>query len=133
MKGQHSSCRPQMEASPLQKPPEQTEASERQDFPGQEHLFCPPSAFLPDLLTPILSVRSVVLLGLCQQGLSSSRQQEAEGPPRRSRGRRLHPSLYRQMWVAMALLGLHCSDGGETVSTLPLSIFCTTWNIATDL
>lgn len=34
-----------MEASPLQKPPEQTEASERQDFPGQEHLFCPPSAF----------------------------------------------------------------------------------------
>lgn len=29
----------------LQKLPEHTEASERQDFPSQEHLFCPPSAF----------------------------------------------------------------------------------------
>lgn len=34
-----------METSHLQKPQEQTEASERQDFPGQEHFFCPPSAF----------------------------------------------------------------------------------------
>lgn len=33
------------EAAPLQKPQEQRDGSERKDFPGQEHLFCPPFTF----------------------------------------------------------------------------------------
>lgn len=33
------------EATPLQKPLVQRDGSERQDFPGQEHFFCPPFAF----------------------------------------------------------------------------------------
>lgn len=45
-----------MEASPLQKLPEQTEASERQDFPGQEHLFCPALSCLTCWLYPVHEV-----------------------------------------------------------------------------
>lgn len=49
----------------------------------------PTLPFLPGLLTPILSMRSVVLLGRCREERRKTGQQEAEGPPRRSRGQHL--------------------------------------------
>lgn len=95
------------EATPLQKPLGLRDDSERQDFPAQEHFFCPPFAF--PAWPAILSVWSAVLLGLCQEELCSSGQQEAQGPLRRCRGQHLLPFLYRQMWVTVALRGLHCA------------------------
>lgn len=77
--------------------------------PVRNTSFAHPSPFLLGLLTPILSVRSVVLLRLCQEALCSTGQQEAEGPLRRCRGRHLLPSLYRQMRVMVVLCGLHCA------------------------
>lgn len=73
--------------------------------PVRNTYFAHPLPFLSDLLTPILSVRSVILLGRCEEERCRSRRQEAKGPPRRSRGQYLILSRYGQMWVRVRSVG----------------------------
>lgn len=63
--------------------------------------------------------------------------QEAEGPLRRSRGQHLLLSHSSQMWVMVRSAGCTAQPPlfrqRRNVCTLPLSIFCTTWFIGSDL
>lgn len=101
--------------------------------PVRNTYFAHPLPFLPDLLTPILSVRSVILLGHCEEERCRSGRQEALGPPRRSWGQYLILSRYGQMWVRVRSLGCAAQPPllgwRRNMCTLPVSIFCTTWFI----
>lgn len=80
-------------------PTEQKDSSERQDIPVRNTYFASALPFLPGLLTPILSVRSLILLRRCQEERCRSGRQEAQDPPRRSRGQHLILPRYGQTWV----------------------------------
>lgn len=68
---------------------------------------------------------------------SRTRQQEAKGPPRRSRGQHLILLCYGQTRLkvrSVVLCGRPPLLGQRrNVRTLPLSIFCSTWFIGSDL
>lgn len=92
-----------------------------------------PLPFLPGLLTPILSVRSVILLGRCREDHCGTRRQEAEGPPRRFRGQHLILPRCNQTRLKVRSAGCAAQPPllgrRRNVCTLPLSIFCMTWFI----
>lgn len=92
-----------------------------------------PLPFLPVLLTPILSVRSVILLGRRKKERCRTRRQEAEGPLRRSRGQHLILPRYGQSSVKVRSAGRATQPPllgrWRKVRTLPLSIFCMAWFI----
>ncbi|KAE8285120.1 hypothetical protein D5F01_LYC16568 [Larimichthys crocea] len=92
-----------------------------------------PLPFLPVLLTPILSVRSVILLGRRKKERCRTRRQEAEGPLRRSRGQHLILPRYGQSSVKVRSAGPATQPPllgrWRKVRTLPLSIFCMAWFI----
>lgn len=86
--------------------------------------------FLPGLLTPILSVRSVVLLGRLQGGALQERVAGSLRPSKTLQGSAPHPTTLRIKVRSVCraaqppLLGRR-----RNVCTLPLSIFCLTWFI----
>lgn len=86
--------------------------------------------FLPGLLTPILSVRSVVLLGRLQGGALQERVAGSLRPSKTLQGSASHPTTLRVKVRSVCraaqppLLGWR-----RNVCTLPLSIFCLTWFI----
>lgn len=96
-----------------------------------------PLPFLPDLLTPILSVRSVILLGRCEEERCRSGRQEAKGPPRRSRGQYLILSRYGQMWVRVRSVGCAAQPPllgrWRNMRTLPVSISAQPGLLVSDL
>lgn len=86
--------------------------------------------FLPGLPTPILSVRSVVLLGRLQGGALQERVAGSLRPSKTLQGSASHPTTLRFKVRSVCrttqppLLGWR-----RNVCTLPLSIFCLTWFI----